>query len=163
MTMAWGKWRESQVPCVVSTGVLWLRGPRPGGTIDRLLSGKELLQLQGFDAHWQEAVPHSFTQKKQGGFGWQRILWSNSVRRCVGGGGVRQLAGCVLGAKDHAVRQAVALSEPEPQPDLTGLAPAESLDGDSLCGEEETAESEEPEVDLEVDPDSDFRIGSMLN
>ena len=157
MTMGWGKWRESQVPCVVSTSVLWLRGPRPGGTIDRLLSGKELLQLQGFDAHRQEETPHGFTQKDK------VDLAGNAFCGPILFAVVSGVVACVnwqaaFEAKDRVPRQAVALPEPEP----AGLAPPESLDGGSLCGEEEAVESEEPELDPEVDPDSDLSVGSML-
>ena len=62
-------------------------------------------------------------------------------------------------ARDHVACKPVALPEPKP----AGLAPQESLDGDSFCGEEEGGESEQPEIDLEVEPDSDFSAGSMFD
>ena len=60
-------------------------------------------------------------------------------------------------AKEHVACQAV------PLPALVGLEPQESLEGDMFSGEEEAAESEEPEVDSEVDPDSDWTFGPKLN
>ena len=156
MTMGWGKWRESGVPCVVSSAALWLRGPRLGGTIDRLLCGKELLQLQGFDAHRQES-PHVFAHKDK------VDLAGNAFCAPILLAVVSAVVACVdwqvaWRAKDHAARPAVA--SPEPQP--ASPAPQESLDGDSLYGEEEGGESEEPEVDLEVETDSGASVGSML-
>ena len=154
MTMAWGNWRESEVPCVVSTASLWLRGPRPGGAIDRLLSGKELLQLQGFEARRQEEAPHAFSQRDK------TDLAGNAFCGPMLFALVSGVVACVdweiaFRSKDHVPGQAV------PSPALVGLAPQESLDGDSFCGEEEAAESEEAEVDSVVEPDSDLSLGSF--
>ena len=155
MTMGWGKWCESSVPCVVSSATLWLRGPHPGGTIDRLLCGKELLQLQGFDAHRQEAS-HAFAHRDK------VDLAGNAFCGPILFAVVSGLVACVnwqiaFRAKDHVACTAVALPEP------ASIVPQESLDGESLCGEEEAGESEEPEVDLEVETDSGASVGSMLN
>ena len=64
MTMNWGNWRENITPCIVSTGILWLRGSCGGSTVDRLLSGRELLHLQGFDARKVGKMGHAFSQKE---------------------------------------------------------------------------------------------------
>ena len=64
MTMSWGNWRENITPCIVSTGILWLRGSCGGRTVDRLLSGRELLQMQGFDARKVSKTGHAFSQKE---------------------------------------------------------------------------------------------------
>ena len=154
MTMAWGSWRESHTPCVVSTASMWLRGPRPGGAIDRLLSGKELLHLQGFEARVQEAAPQAFSHKDK------TDLAGNAFCGPILLALVSGVVACVdwdiaFRSKDHVACRAV------PAPALVGLAPQESLDGDSLCGEEDGGESEEPEVDSEVEPCSDLSFGSF--
>lgn len=53
-SLAWGSSREGICPCLVSSAIIWARGPCtfPDGTtecMDRLLSGQELLMFQGFD------------------------------------------------------------------------------------------------------------------
>ena len=48
----------------MSTGILWLRGSCGGRTVDRLLSGRELLHLQGFDAKKVGKMGRAFSQKE---------------------------------------------------------------------------------------------------
>ncbi len=50
MTMSWEMWQDGVAPCIVSSSITWLRGTCLVRKVDRLLCGKELLNLQGFDA-----------------------------------------------------------------------------------------------------------------
>ena len=66
MTMQWGRWREGRAPCIVSTSMFWVRGThqdQSGNVIvrDRKMSGKELLNLQGFDCELQERAQSEYT------------------------------------------------------------------------------------------------------
>jgi hypothetical protein len=57
MTMDWGVDRVCEIPCIVSTSLLWIRGPvGDGRVVDRLLSGREMLNLQGIGPAMQDTA-----------------------------------------------------------------------------------------------------------
>ena len=64
MTMNWGMWQEDVAPCIVSSSITWLRGSCPVRKVDRLLSGKEMLTLQGFDARLIGKTARVFSQRE---------------------------------------------------------------------------------------------------
>lgn len=67
MTMAWGKTKIDRLPCVVSSSRMWARGVLPAGeTVDRLLTGSELLHVQGFDLSAQsKEAPGQFSHNEK--------------------------------------------------------------------------------------------------
>ena len=57
MTVGWARPRKDGVPCIGSSSKIWIRGPvdrNRGRFIDRLLTGSELLALQGVPFVWRD-------------------------------------------------------------------------------------------------------------
>lgn len=168
MTMNWGVWRENITPCIVSTGILWLRGSCGGRIVDRLLSGRELLQLQGFDARKAGKKVHAFSQKEM------VDLAGNAFCGPVLYPLVTALVASVPWAtafrSNHIARalaKPVAIPLPVPPADSdVGSRPSENDDEDLL--EEEGGESEErAEASVSEDPEagvsSDGSFGSLFH
>lgn len=59
MTLGWSRIRSGVTPCIVSSSVMWVRGPVSPHTqvsprvVNRVLTGRELLSLQGFSLQAQ--------------------------------------------------------------------------------------------------------------
>jgi hypothetical protein len=68
MTMEWGQCRTHMLPCIVSSSLMWLRGPvnqptQPVRVVDRLVAGSELLCMQGLGFFMQGSGQAVFNNK----------------------------------------------------------------------------------------------------
>ena len=167
MTMSWGNWRENITPCIVSTGILWLRGSCGGRTVDRLLSGRELLQMQGFDARKVSKTGHAFSQKEM------VDLAGNAFCAPVLYAVVTGLVACVPWATafrakhiPQTLAKPAAIPLQVPPADIERDVPDNQLDDEDLSFlEEEGGESEEMEdasMAGEIGESSGESIGSLL-
>ena len=155
-------WQEDICPCIVSTSITWLRGTCAGRKIDRLLSGKELLLLQGFDATLEGKTAHVFSQKEL------IDLSGNAFCGPVLYAVVTAIVACVpwataFRAKRHAAHARGPAASAQP-PAIPLQAPPtvsddQSSDHDgSMLFQEEAGESEEMDPDsiLDVSSECDF-------
>ena len=165
MTMNWGVWRENVTPCIVSTGILWLRGSCGGRTVDRLLSGRELLQLQGFDARKAGKMAHAFSQKEM------VDLAGNAFCGPVLYPIVTALVACVPWATAfrakhiaQALAKSVAIPLPVPPANIDGdVDSASSENDDESLLEGEGGESEEAaEASMSEEPGAEGSSGESV-
>lgn len=50
LSLEWGSWCERHLPCIACSSLLWIRGRTlQGTTVDRMLVGEEVLNIQGFE------------------------------------------------------------------------------------------------------------------
>ena len=164
MSMSWGVWQDCVCPCIVSSSITWLRGTCRGREVDRLLSGRELMQLQGWDARREGKTARVFSQREI------VDLAGNAFCGAVLYPVVTGIVACVpwataFRAKQHAhvggpAASAKPLAIPLQAP--PAVINHELSDSESMSVQEEAGESEELEPDSVVEDDfdlSDFSFG----